>query len=113
MIQAGRISVTHVVAQLEMGGMEKLSVEFARHMDREAFDLYFVSQDGRGKLADYIEACGWNVTLLHQPPCLRPELVFKLVCLFRGRGVDVVHIYITKPYLCTCLSPSPLTSKVR
>src|SRR5215471_376552 len=68
MIRQGRISVVHVAAQFEMGGMEKLLVEFARHTDREAFDLHFVSLSTRGKLSDDIEACGWKVIALHQPP---------------------------------------------
>lgn len=102
MMQHGRISVAHVTAQLEMGGMEKLLVEFARHTDREAFDLHFIVLGDRGKLAGDIEACGWKVTLLHQSPGLRPGLVFKLARLFRGLGVDVVHTHNTKPFLYAC-----------
>lgn len=102
MRHCGRISVAHVAAQLEMGGMEKLLVEFARHTDREVFDLHFVSLGARGKLADDIEACGWKVTALNQSPGLRPGLVLKLARLFRRLGVDVVHTHNTKPFLYAC-----------
>ena len=96
------MSVAHMAAQLEMGGMEKLLVEFARHTDREAFDLHFISLGARGKLADDIEACGWKVTALNQAPGLRPGVVLKLARLFRRLGVDVVHTHNTKPFLYAC-----------
>jgi glycosyltransferase involved in cell wall biosynthesis len=102
MSQQGRISVAHVAAQLEMGGMEKLLVEFARHADREAFDLHFLSLGARGKLADDIEACGWNVTALNQSTGFRPALVLKLARLFRRLRVHVVHTHNTKPFVYAC-----------
>jgi len=102
MIQNRRLLIAHVTAQLEMGGMEKLLVEFARHTDRHAFDLHFVCLGPRGKLADDIEAQGWKVTSLNQSPGLRLGLVFKLTRLFRRLGVDVVHTHNTKSFLYAC-----------
>lgn len=88
-----RLRVAHVVLQLRMGGMEKLLVEFARHADRERFDLRFVCLTDRGALADDIEACGWPVTVLGKTAGLRPGLVFRLARLFRGWKTDVVHTH--------------------
>src|SRR4051812_354290 len=66
-----RIRVAHVVLQLDTGGMEKLLVEFARHADRERFDLRFLCISTRGRLADEIEAQGWTVVSMNEPPGLR------------------------------------------
>ena len=72
------LRVVHVTLGLELGGQEKLLVEFARHADRRRVDLHFVSLTGRGVLADDLEACGWPVTALDTPPGLRPTLVARL-----------------------------------
>jgi Glycosyltransferase Family 4 len=91
--------VAHVALGLNVGGMEKLLVEFARCADRERFELGFVSLGARGSLAADIEACGWQVTALNEPPGLRASLVFRLARLFRRRNVDVVHTHNTKALL--------------
>ena len=94
-----RTRVAHVAPQLQTGGMEKLLVEFARHADRERFDLHFISLGTRGSLAGDIEGCGWPVTALGKPPGLRPGLVARLTRLFRCWQVDVVHTHNDSPLL--------------
>jgi len=93
------LRVAHVVLQLDRGGMEKLLVEFARHANRQQFDLRFVSLSGRGSLAAEIEACGWPVTALDEPPGIRPGMIGRLRRLFRQWKMDVVHTHNTKPLL--------------
>jgi glycosyltransferase involved in cell wall biosynthesis len=87
------------VSQLDVGGMEKLLVEFARHADRQRFTLNVVTLGGRGPLADDITACGWPVTALEEPAGLRPGLVFRLARIFRQCGATVVHTHNTKPVM--------------
>jgi glycosyltransferase involved in cell wall biosynthesis len=94
-----RLRVAHVALGLNMGGMEKLLVEFARYANRERFELHFVSLGTRGGLAADIEACGWPVAALNEPPGLRTSLLFRLARLFRRWDVDVVHTHNTKPLL--------------
>jgi glycosyltransferase involved in cell wall biosynthesis len=91
--------IVHLSLQLETGGMEKLLVEFARHADRGRFELGFVSLGTRGRLADDIEACGWPVEAMGEPPGLRPGLVLRLARLLRRWGTDVVHTHNTKPLI--------------
>jgi glycosyltransferase involved in cell wall biosynthesis len=79
--------------------MERLLVEFARHADRARFDLHFVSLTGRGRVADELEALGWGVTAMHEPPGLRPGMVGRLAGLFRRLGADAVHAHNTKPLI--------------
>ena len=47
-----RTRIAHVSLGLEMGGMEKLLVEFARHANRERFQLHFICLEGHGNLTD-------------------------------------------------------------
>ncbi len=94
-----RLRVLHVVGQLDMGGMEKLLVEFARHADRRLFDLRFVSTGSRGSLATEIEACGWPVTALGQPPGLRPRFALRLAREMRRWRVDVLHAHNLNPMI--------------
>lgn len=92
-------TVVHVVGQLDVGGMEKLLVEFARHADRDRFDLHFVSLGGAGIVREEIEALGWGVTALGARPALDPWLVVRLARTFRRLGADVVHTHNTRPLL--------------
>jgi glycosyltransferase involved in cell wall biosynthesis len=84
---------------LDMGGQEKLLVEFARHADRRRVSLHFVSLTTRGELADELEGCGWPVTTLEAPSGLRPGLVPRLAWLFRRLGADVVHTHDDRPHI--------------
>src|SRR5438477_11879550 len=93
------VRVAHLSLGLDLGGMEKLLVEFARHTDPERFVLHFVTLGPRGCLATDVEACGWRVTALAEPPGLRPGLVFRLARRFRRWRVDVVHTHNTKPLI--------------
>lgn len=94
-----RLRIVHVVPGLEMGGLEKLLVEFARHADRRRFTLRFVSLGRRGILADDIEACGWPVTAMDQPEGLRPGLALRLARRFRHWHADVIHTHDDRAHL--------------
>jgi glycosyltransferase involved in cell wall biosynthesis len=91
--------VVHVTLSLEVGGLEKLLVEFARHTDRSRFLLHFVVMGDRGILADDIERQGWPVTALHEPFGLRLSLLWKLRSLFKRLHADVVHTHDDRPHL--------------
>jgi glycosyltransferase involved in cell wall biosynthesis len=88
-----RRRVAHVTFGLDVGGQEKLLVEFARRADRSRFELQFVSLGSRGALADEIETLGWPVTALRLPTGLRPSLIVKLARVFRCWRPDVVHTH--------------------
>lgn len=103
--------ILHVVGQLRMGGMEKVLVEFARHADRDRFDLQFVCLEERGPIADELEACGWPVASLGIGPGLLPGLVVRLARLFRRLQVDVVHTHNTRPLIYA--GPAAKLARVR
>jgi sugar transferase (PEP-CTERM/EpsH1 system associated) len=87
------VRVVHVTFGLEVGGQEKLLVEFGRRADRGRFDLQFISLGPRGALADEIEALGWPVAALEAPSGLRPGLIVQLARAFRRGRPEVVHTH--------------------
>lgn len=88
-----RIRVVHVSFGLDVGGQEKLLIEFAKHADRAAFDLHVISLGDRGRLAGDIEATGWGVTAMNMGRGLRPALMARLVSWMRRWRPDVVHTH--------------------
>ncbi|MCI0642797.1 MAG: GT4 family glycosyltransferase PelF [Gemmataceae bacterium] len=93
------LHVVHVSRSLNVGGQERLLVEFARHAERARFRLSFVSLTDRGALAPLLEEFGWPVLALDNPEGLQPELVLQLARLFRRLGADIVHTHDDKPLL--------------
>lgn len=93
------LRVVHVVSQLATGGLEKLLLEFAGHADTSAFTLRFLSLGAGGPLADDLQRSGYAVTILNDPPGLRPGLILRLAKLFRGWGVYLVHTHNTRALL--------------
>jgi glycosyltransferase involved in cell wall biosynthesis len=55
-------------------------------------------------LAAEIEALGWPVAALGEPPGLRPRIVLRLAQLFRRWRADVVHTHDDKPLLYASLA---------
>lgn len=103
-IQPRRLRIAHVSLGLDVGGQEKLLVEFARLADRRRFELHFISLTTRGALAPAIEEHGWPVTTLEGQPGIRPGLIWALTRLFRRERFDVVHTHDDRPLLYSCLA---------
>lgn len=93
------LRVGHVTLGLDVGGQEKMLVEFARRADRRRFVLHFISLGGRGSLAPVLEEFGWQVTTLETPSGLRPGLIFRLAKVCRDLGLDVLHTHDDRPLL--------------
>src|SRR5208337_1486496 len=88
-----RSQVAHVTFGLNVGGQEKLLVEFARHTEPRSFDLRFISIGLRGELAEDVEAQGWPLIALGAPSGLKPSLIVKLAAILRRWRPDVVHTH--------------------
>lgn len=99
-----RLRIAHVTQSLAMGGLEKLLVEFARHGDRDEFDLCFVSLTRGGVLRPVIEACGWPVHEFHVPSGFRPGLMVQLAHFFWKNSIDVVHTHDDRPLVHSSLA---------
>ncbi len=94
-----RLRIAHIAPGLDVGGLEKLLVDFARYTDPKRFALRFVSLGSRGTLAGDIEACGWPVTALERPEGLHPRLVLSLAWLLRRWRIDVVHTHDDRAHI--------------
>lgn len=94
-----RLRVVHVTGCLDVGGQEKLLVDFARHADRDRFELRFLSLGDRGVLADEIESLGWPVTPLHIADGLHLRLPLLIARLLREWQTDIVHTHNDRPLL--------------
>lgn len=94
-----RLRIAHVTQGLDVGGQEKLLVEFARHADRRRFELFVIVLGGRGTLAAALEDLGCTVLTLDEPTGLRPGLVRRLARLLRTQRIDVVHTHDDRPLL--------------
>ncbi len=91
--------IAHVSLGLDIGGQERLLVEFARHADRARFHLTFVSLTGRGRIANTLEDLGWPVHVLHEPPGFHPGLVWRLARFLKSLKCAVVHTHDDRPLL--------------
>ncbi len=94
-----RLRVAHITLGLEVGGQEKLLVEFARHANREQFDLQFISLSSKGSLGRQIEEQGWTIHALEEAAGLRPLLVWRIANLLREHRIDVVHTHDDRPLI--------------
>ena len=99
-----KLRVAHVTQGLDLGGSEKLLVEFARHADRQRFELLFISLGDRGVLTKDVESLGWPVMPLNVPSGLRPELVLRLARWLRCQRIDVVHTHDDRQLLYGALA---------
>jgi glycosyltransferase involved in cell wall biosynthesis len=95
------VRVAHLVEALEVGGLEKLLVDFVRNADRSRFDLRVVTLGARGRLAAEVEALGSSVDALNTPPGLfaRARSIVSLARRFRRDRIDVVHTHSEGPLL--------------
>lgn len=94
-----RLRVTHVVGQLQTGGLEKLLVEFARHVDRSRIHLRFVCLGSTGPIADEIADCGWVVSCLGFQPGLRGRVVARLAREFARTRTHIIHTHNNAPLI--------------
>ena len=91
--------VMHVSLGTQVGGMEKLLVEFAKFTDRSRFELTFASLERRGDIAAEIEALNWPVYDFNKRLGLRPSVVGRLAWQLRKCRTQVVHTHNTAAFI--------------
>ncbi|MEM1067830.1 MAG: glycosyltransferase [Planctomycetota bacterium] len=95
----GRRRIVHISLGTDVGGMEKLLVEFARWTDPSQYDLHFISLQSSGEAAKQIHALGLPVIALGKPSGFRPDVVVALSRQLRRMAPDVVHTHNTAGFL--------------
>ena len=94
-----RVRVAHVALTLDLGGAEQLLVEFAKHCDKQRFELNFVALANDGVIGEKLRGVSAKITVLNAREGLRPGLVFRLARCFREQGVDIVHTHLDRPHI--------------
>ena len=102
-----RIAVTHVVENLEIGGLEKVAFSLAQHLDPQRYRSSIVCLGYGGELLAEIEKAGVAVHALEKSEGFEPMLVWRLTRLFRRLGTDVVHCHNLGPLVYGALSCRP------
>ncbi len=95
---AHRTRVMHVTLGTQVGGMEKLLVEFAKFVDRSRFELSFASLQARGQIAEQIESNHCPVFEFHKREGVRPLVVARLAHQLRKSRTQVVHTHNTAAF---------------
>ena len=90
-----RKRIVHLSLGTNIGGMEKLLVEFARFADRQRFELVFISLQEKGKLSADLEELQWPVYAFDKTPGFKPGLVLKLARQLRKLRPNILHTHNT------------------
>ncbi|MEX1229799.1 MAG: glycosyltransferase [Planctomycetaceae bacterium] len=93
-----RLRVCHVSLTLCTGGLERLLVDFARHHDRERYELSFVVLQEQGQPADDIRSLGCEVLSLPLQQMGRWERFRRMTSLVRMLKPDVLHTHNAFPH---------------
>ncbi|MEM9366469.1 MAG: glycosyltransferase [Planctomycetota bacterium] len=99
-----QLHVVHVSFGLDIGGLEKLLVEFASATDRNRTRLSFVSLGDSGPIAEDIRRLDLPVICLHRGSGFRPSLVPDLASIFKKLQADVVHTHDPRPLIYGALA---------
>lgn len=91
--------VVHVTFGLDIGGIEKLLVEFARYYDRDRFHLTVISLGHIGPIGEQLRRLDVPVVCMHRSEGFRPSLVGQLRRCFRKIKADVVHSHDPRPLI--------------
>jgi glycosyltransferase involved in cell wall biosynthesis len=87
------LRVGHVAPSLGVGGLEKMLVDFARHIDARRFQTVFFSVTEGGAVARELRQCGQTVIELKKPPGFRASTMLALSRLLRQHDIDIVHTH--------------------
>ncbi len=96
--------VMHVSLGTQVGGMEKLLVEFAKFTDRSRFEMTFASLEKRGRIAEEINDLHWPVYDFDKQSGLRPRVVARLAWQMRKCRTQVVHTHNTSAFIYGALA---------
>ena len=92
------LTVVHVVASLDVGGLERVVLDLVTHADRTRVTPRVVCLEHPGALAPRFVAAGIPVDCLPPTPGM-PRRILRLARLLRDIGADVMHAHNVKAHL--------------
>jgi glycosyltransferase involved in cell wall biosynthesis len=91
----GPLRIVHLVASLEIGGLERLVVDLAREQRQSGHEVSICCLRRRGPLAEDAEAAGIPVTCFNKTDGIHLGVFFRLSQKLRQTSPDVVHTHNT------------------
>ncbi|HEY6360343.1 MAG TPA: glycosyltransferase [Vicinamibacterales bacterium] len=96
---ASCITVVHVVASLDIGGLEQVVLDLVKHTDRTRFVPRVVCLENRGALTRRFTDLGVPVDCVADMPGGAVRRIVRLAHYLRAVGADIVHAHNVKPHL--------------
>ncbi|QDT03406.1 Glycogen synthase [Rubripirellula lacrimiformis] len=106
-----RIRVAHITFGLDVGGLEKLLVQFAKHADPNRYQLTVASLGQIGPIGEQLRSMDIPVVCMHRAEGFHPSLVGQLYRFFRKIRADVVHSHDPRPLIYA--APAARLARVR
>lgn len=93
------MNIMHVVLSLEYGGLEKVTLDLANHLNNVRFKVTICCLDRLGDLAKEAENRGIKVLFVKRKPGIDFSLPFRLRRVFKDEKIDIVHTHNHAPML--------------
>lgn len=90
---ARRIKVAQLVLSLDLGGLERLVVNYLTAIDRTTFDVTVGCLERRGALAGEVEKLGIAVTSFDKRDGIKLGLIPRIGRWLRNERIDVLHTH--------------------
>lgn len=90
--------IGQLVLSLELGGLERLVVDFVGSLDRSEFDISLACLGPRGILAREVEKMGIAVESFGWRGGLAPGLVPRIARWIKREGIDILHTHNSAPH---------------
>lgn len=86
-------NILHIIHSLDVGGAEKLVVDFVMRTNNNLFNVSVCCLDRSGILGDELKSKGFAVTSLGRTPGVDWGLVLRLRKLLREKDIDIIHAH--------------------
>lgn len=99
-----RITVAQLVLSLELGGLERLVVNFVSSIDRERFKIVVGCLEGPGPLAEAIESLGISITTFNRRPGIDWRLIPMIARWLKRERAGLLHTHNAAPHFYGALA---------
>jgi glycosyltransferase involved in cell wall biosynthesis len=83
--------IVQLVANLEIGGLERLAVDLARAQKTAGHEPFIYCMGQRGAFADQAESSGIPVIAFHKGPGMQPKTAWQIAKQLRIHKPDILH----------------------
>jgi L-malate glycosyltransferase len=98
------IGVAQIVHSLEVGGMERVALHLATHLNREKWRPLIVCLTIPSDFATLADQAGVEVVAMNKQPGIDLVLPFRLAKLLRDRDIRIIHAHNSGPWFSGALA---------